>query len=223
MLDVPTHVAHGSSMLPAHGDPSSPIWLIGDSAPEKTAGVRHPLDVRHPTRHTIWTSVLDSIQDALFRHADAGPRRLADSAVYTSNAVLTAACKTDAARTSVALRVLRERFALHAPTTVITFGRDAFQLAVVAMEGGAPADFRFEQMSLGKMRRAFDARVGSDRRVVPLLHQIVALQFDRCHAAYASGDHDSYYHYCGAHLAQRLLRLHPSSRDAVWVQRHCQE
>lgn len=209
-------------MLPAHGEPASPIWLIGDSAPQKTTGVRHPLDARHPTRHTIWTSVLDSIQGALFEHADAGPRRLADSALYVSNAVLTADRKADAAHMSAALQTFRSRVEAHRPATVITFGGDAFQFAVAAIEGGAPADFRFRRTTLRMMRAEFDERVGSDQMtVVPLLHQIVALQFDRCHVAYASDNYDSYYHYCGVHLARRLLRLHPFSCDAVWLQRVC--
>jgi integrase len=51
------------------GDPEFPVWLIGDSPPEKWMDkLDYPLDMKHPARHNIWTSVADQMQDRLFRH-----------------------------------------------------------------------------------------------------------------------------------------------------------
>ncbi|MFC1981321.1 hypothetical protein ACFLVN_03660 [Chloroflexota bacterium] len=66
------------------GDPKFPTWLIGDSPPEKWADrLDTPLDPRHPARHSIWTSVADSMQDKLYRD---GNRRLDTSEPYIRNA-----------------------------------------------------------------------------------------------------------------------------------------
>lgn len=46
-----------------------PIWLIGDSEPKKWKDkLNEPLDYRHPVRHNIWTSIIDIVQDLLYRH-----------------------------------------------------------------------------------------------------------------------------------------------------------
>ena len=50
------------------GSKSFPIWLLGDSNPEQWQNkLDEPLDSRHPIRHNIWTSVLNVIQDRIFR------------------------------------------------------------------------------------------------------------------------------------------------------------
>ncbi|MBK8048508.1 MAG: hypothetical protein IPK16_16155 [Anaerolineales bacterium] len=50
------------------GDKTCPIWLLGDSNPSNWQDVLvTPLDPRHPARHSIWTPVLDVMQDRVFR------------------------------------------------------------------------------------------------------------------------------------------------------------
>lgn len=50
------------------GDKHFGIWLLGDSEPENWKDkLQYPLDDRHPIVHNIWTSILDKIQDKLFR------------------------------------------------------------------------------------------------------------------------------------------------------------
>lgn len=44
------------------------IWLLGDSNPKNWDSILEtPLDPRHPARHSIWTPVIDVIQDQAFR------------------------------------------------------------------------------------------------------------------------------------------------------------
>lgn len=204
-------------MLPPHGDPASPIWLLGDSAPPVTEGVRYALDPRHPTRHNIWTSVLDVIQERLFSASSQQPRRLSRQALYISNAVDTSGCKASDERVSACLENFRRRFSAHMPRTVLTFGSYAYQFAVAATEKPPLRPKALQKtLKLEDMRKAFDERVHDDQSVVvPLLHQIVAMQFAKCHEAYQAEGFDSYYEYCGVHLATRLLRVHV--RDRVWV------
>jgi hypothetical protein len=72
-----------------NSDPNSPIWLLGDSPStneqiEKLEPKIEPLDRRHPTRHTIWTPILDVIQRRLYKKHG---RRLDDSKLYIQNAI----------------------------------------------------------------------------------------------------------------------------------------
>jgi hypothetical protein len=67
------------------GNPHFEFWLLGDSEPERWKNLLHgPLDPRHPIRHNIWTSVLDVIQDQVFRKAGL---RFDTSQIYIRNAV----------------------------------------------------------------------------------------------------------------------------------------
>ena len=68
-----------------HGNKEFPIWLLGDSEPQKWKKVlEFPLDERHPIRHNIWTSVIDPIQDILFRQLKV---RINTSEIYIRNAI----------------------------------------------------------------------------------------------------------------------------------------
>ena len=54
-------------MKDSTGNPEFPIWLVGGSPPEAWADkLDTPLDPRHPARHSIWTSVADSMLDRLY-------------------------------------------------------------------------------------------------------------------------------------------------------------
>jgi hypothetical protein len=70
---------------PENTDPDSPIWLLGDSPSANNLDKNlKPLDRKHPTRHTIWTPILDVVQRHLF--VDCGCR-LDDSELFIRNAV----------------------------------------------------------------------------------------------------------------------------------------
>ena len=67
------------------GDKNFPIWLLGDSEPENWKDVlTSPFDSRHPIRHNIWTSILDKIQDNIFR---TNFNRINVERIYIRNAV----------------------------------------------------------------------------------------------------------------------------------------
>jgi len=67
------------------GDPTFSIWLIADSEPRSWQGLLlTPLDPRHPARHSIWTSVLDYMQEMLYREQKL---RFASDRLYITNAV----------------------------------------------------------------------------------------------------------------------------------------
>ncbi|MBU3159507.1 hypothetical protein KPL37_07025 [Clostridium frigoris] len=68
------------------GNINFPIWIIGDSEPDRWKDVlNEPFDSRHPIRHNIITSVFDIMQDNIFRKTG---KRIETSEIYTRNAVL---------------------------------------------------------------------------------------------------------------------------------------
>jgi hypothetical protein len=78
-------------MKRAAGDPLCPIWLLGDSNPRNWEDrLETPLDPRHPARHSIWTPILDGIQDNVFRVVK---RRVNTRHLYIRNAVGNVAAK----------------------------------------------------------------------------------------------------------------------------------
>jgi hypothetical protein len=67
------------------GNKDFPIWLLGDSNPKNWQDILvSPFDSRHPARHSIWTPVLDVIQDNVFRKSRI---RIDTSSIYIRNAI----------------------------------------------------------------------------------------------------------------------------------------
>ena len=72
-------------MLRESGNLRFPIWWLGDSNPVQWQdSLTAPFDPRHPIRHNIWSSILDVIQDNVFRQNRC---RVDSSMVYIRNAV----------------------------------------------------------------------------------------------------------------------------------------
>ena len=67
------------------GTPQYPIWLIGDSEPDRwKSELKTPFDPRHPIRHNIWTSIIDIVQDSLYRELG---KRIDTKELFIRNAV----------------------------------------------------------------------------------------------------------------------------------------
>ena len=67
------------------GKQNFPIWLIGDSPPQNWEhDLNHPLDERHPTRHSIWTPIENVIQRLLYNWKNT---RLLSENIYIINAI----------------------------------------------------------------------------------------------------------------------------------------
>ena len=115
------------------GNRGWPIWLLGDSNPRRWQRVLEtPLDPRHPVRHNIWTSVLDTIQDRVYR---AFRGRLETSSIYIRNAIADPADKpagtsvTWGAPVAVEVEAFQELVDEYQPTMVLSFGAFAFEFA----------------------------------------------------------------------------------------------
>jgi hypothetical protein len=154
----------------------SPVWLVGHSYPARwVEDLEVPLDPRHPTRNSIWTPVLDCIQQEVYR----GDRRRFDmDKAFVFNAAEKQAPRTDADWSPKAMSVrsatLEAMLKTYRPPIVITFGRDVYHFVMKA--NGSPVAKSITAQALGKaFNKTVDEYAPHRVNVIPLLHQHVAM------------------------------------------------
>jgi hypothetical protein len=216
MTSLPT------KMLEEHGCRDNPIWLIGDSNPRDEKGVRYPLDPRHPTRHSIWTPILDVIQETVYPlRLNARGNESGEGALYVRNAVQKPSHRLQVDKVTEQLIELRSLANLHRPVLVITFGRFAFHMCQRALEStvrevDAATLNKWHATTVEMLRQEFSTRVMDDRRtIVPLLHQIVARSFNYAHDNFNNDPNNkNYFVYTGTEIGRRLLAYHLN--NSIW-------
>jgi len=200
------------------GDPGFPIWLIGDSPPEKWANrLDSPLDAKHPARHNIWTSVADSMQDRLYRQ---GRLRLDTSRLYIRNASdrpMTIANYQN--QMQLSQKILKKLIERHKPKIVLTFGIYAFITTLLA-SGELPQKFFKTTKLLGEQFRSRIKNYDDHKvNVIPLLHVSIARgKFLESHRDFVGIDgkiHPNYFDYVGEKLADLLLANF--SDKPIWI------
>ncbi|QYJ80889.1 hypothetical protein [Shewanella aegiceratis] len=198
------------------GNPHSPIWLIGDSEPHKLASIlEFPLDSRHPTRHNIWTPILDQIQEVVFTQK---LNRLSQNAFYIRNAVSNSELKKNLTSSSKNLdreiNELNELFNRYKPKLIFSFGSFSFEFCRRALNETvkhAPSYWSVERLN-----NEFTARIASTTSLIPLLHAVIARgQFMLCHQTF-SGNTGNYFSHTGSLLAERIL-YECGDRSDVWM------
>jgi hypothetical protein len=161
---------------------SSPIWLLADSRPRRVV-THEPLDPRHPTRHAIWTPILDHVQGRIFAEC---ARRLDTSNFYIRNAVECADDKKVRPVVDQAVLRFREMAISNRPMMILCFGQFAFELARRACDQTSSADELWGKWSVEGLGREFHRRITKispeETTALPLLHAIVARRFEDCHA-----------------------------------------
>lgn len=205
-------------MKDSAGDPGFPIWLIGDSPPEKWADkLDSPLDAKHPARHNIWTSVADSMQERLYRQSRL---RLDTSRLYIRNATdRPYATYTIRAQMQLSQKTLQELIDKYKPKIILTFGVSAFMTTLWA-SGERPQKFFRTTKLLGEQFRS-RIKSYSDYKVnvIPLLHTSIArgefLESHRDFVGTAGITHQNYFDYAGEKLADLLLAKF--SDKPIWI------
>jgi uracil-DNA glycosylase len=216
-LPAPSPVGTICETNPENTDHDSPIWLIGDSPSAKHQHKNlEPLDRRHPSRHTVWTPILDVVQRHLFVEHGC---RLDDSKLFIRNAVIHPGHKLKISREIEAeiaeLGGLLER---HKPFLVLCFGRFAFECARRAQgeEKLSPQKWTIETLSQEFGERILKVRLDSVT-LLPLLHQSIALQFSKCNTNFSGGG-GNYFEYTGREIAKVLIANRPHlSLDKLWL------
>lgn len=203
---------------PENTDPDSPIWLLGDSPSAKNLDKNlKPLDRKHPTRHTIWTPILDVVQRHLFVNCEC---RLDDRELFIRNAVSHPdhKLKRNRKRHEAEIAELGELLSRHKPFLVLCFGQFAFECARRAQEEEKlpPQKWTIKRLSQEFSERILKVQLGSVT-LLPLLHAVVALKFSECSTDF-SGEGDNYFEYTGREIAKVLIanRTH-RSLNKLWL------
>ena len=205
-------------MKPEAGSRDSPIWLIGDSPPEAWKDkLSVPLDPRHPTRHSIWTPIIDGIQERVYEY---GRLRLNTSRMYVRNAVEDAKDKAKGKDWSNLEKEAGELGALldeYNPLLVFTFGAFAFEFvnrSRCGKENRAVTYWSAKRLGKQFQHNLNEFALG-DVNVLPLLHVSIARgKFLECHRDF-SGNGGNYFNYVATKIASLLLK-HKDSLN-IWV------
>jgi hypothetical protein len=194
------------------GQRNFPMWLIGDSNPVQWQPLlRTPLDPRHPIRHNIWTSVLDVIQDKVFR---AGKLRVDTSALYIRNAVDTPEKKPNQADkewkqvTESEIDNLRYLIEVNRPIIILCFGAFAFEFTRRAL--GERNLVHYGYWGARRLGIEFRQRIGyfspNTTNLLPLLHRSIAGgKFMQSHDYFCDERGLNYFEIAGSNIADKLV------------------
>jgi hypothetical protein len=200
------------------GNPGCGIWLVGDSNPAKwECHLETALDPRHPTRHSIWTPVLDEIQNHVFLNA---AQRIGSSNLYIRNAIDDAADKPEPTMSAWPsldknIRAFAKDYEEHRPKLILSFGAFSFEFCRRAITPpiclGPLRSIR--HWGLKRLADEFHERAKVSL-LVPLLHASIARgQYLKAHEAFAQVG-GNYFETVGGALGVRILEQH--SLDAIW-------
>ena len=195
------------------GNRDFPLWLIGDSNPSSwQSEPALPLDPRRRTRHSIWTPILDVIQDRVYRSAGL---RLDTTAVYVRNALQDKASKPLQMNrewgpaVDEAVLNLRKLIDQHRPVMLFCFGAFAFEFARRAV--GERETHNWGYWGARRLGAEFRERVTNFEpggvNTFPLLHRVISgSKYMESHEHFCGQKGADYYELVGSALAETMLQ-----------------
>ena len=205
------------------GSKDSSIWLLGDSDPPKSADrLDYPLDPRHPTRHNIWTPILEGIQGCVFR---SDRRRVDANRFYIRNAVQDPAdrpnptSKVWTASLDQEISCFSELIETYRPKIVFTLGGFAFEFARRSIQKDPNRATTY--WSAERLGVEFCSRIEGFNiqciNIVSLLHvSIDRGKFLECHRNFTGTEDGNYFRYTACKISELLL-VHEADLDDIWV------
>lgn len=210
-------------MIRETGDRNSEIWLLGDSNPKNWQAILEtPFDPRHPARHSIWTPVLEAIQDRVFRECRS---RVDTSSIYVRNAIEDPANKPSSRNiewgTGVEKEVqeFQEIVRKHSPKILLSFGAFSFEFARRALDQEPKRSYGY--WGARRLGHEFRQRIRqfdlNATNLLPLLHVSIARgRFIQSHEYFCDQKGANYFEFVGNHIAQRLIEHRDKLR--VWIE-----
>jgi len=205
------------------GDRRSEIWLLGDSNPKNWQAVLEtPFDPRHPARHSIWTPVLEVIQDRVFRECRS---RVDTSSIYVRNAVEDPAEKprsnciqweTDVERE---VQEFQDLVREYRPGMLFSFGAFSFEFARRALDQEPKRSYG--HWGARRLGQEFRQRINQFHlqatNLLPLLHVSIARgRFIQSHEYFCNQKGANYFEFVGSYIAQKLLEH--CDELGVWIE-----
>jgi len=205
------------------GSKYSEIWLLGDSNPKRWQGVLEtPFDPRHPARHSIWTPVLDVIQDQVYRESR---RRLDTSSLYIRNAIEDPSGKPASQSimwegiSETEVRYFREILVEHRPKVLLSFGAFSFEFARRSLDQEPVR--RYSYWGARQLGQEFRQRIAKFDlgaiNLLPLLHVSIARgRFIQAHEYFCQQEGANYFEYVGKQIAEKLIDHQDELR--IWIE-----
>ena len=194
------------------GNKSFPIWLIGDSNPAHwQENLNSPLDPRHPIRHIIWTSVLDEIQDKVFRESRL---RINTADIYIRNAIDNPELKPGGTILEwgnileAEILVLKKLLVEYCPIFVFSFGAFSFEFVRRTLDEMPRRNFGYwGAKSLGEeFVKRMSVFSPEKINLLPMLHRSIAGgKFIQSHNYFCDQNGANYFEYVGSKIAEKLL------------------
>lgn len=210
------------AMIKEVGSKNFPVWLIGDSNPRNwSSDLATPLDPRHPAIHNIWTPIIDTIQDRIYR---AIQLRIDTSRLYIRNAIENPNTKPKNTQVEWALDIrpkmdeLKTIIQQHNPIFVFSFGAFAYEFIRRTLgEKPEHAHKYWGAKSLGNtFRKHADQFDVNQTNVFPLLHVTIARgKFIQSHNYFCNREGANYFEYVGKHLADIITKYKDNLK--IWV------
>lgn len=197
------------------GNREFPIWLIGDSEPKHWAEkLDHPLDPKHPARHSIWTPILDGIQERVFRCCRS---RVDVSELYIRNAVKGPSDKPkpgsknwdESTVLRESLKELTTILETYNPPLVLSFGAFAFEFVRRSLNEAEQKPHKcWSAKALGEEfgNRACDFSPDTTN-LLPLLHVSIARgKFLEAHKYFTGQEEKNYFEHVAPVIADILVK-----------------
>ena len=205
------------------GNKSFSIWLLGDSNPNNWQDILvTPLDPRHPARHSIWTPVLDIIQDRVFRICKS---RVDTTALYIRNAVEDPNNRPPKnmidwnEELDQQVEDFGESLQQHRPPVLLCFGAFSFEFARRALKQEPRQKANsWGARTLGEQfKRCIDEFDPTKINVLPLLHTSISRgRFIESHNYFSGEDGGNYFEFVGNSIADKLIQYRTDL--SIWIE-----
>lgn len=208
------------------GDPGFAVWLVADSEPRNWHHLLlTPLDPRHPARHSIWTPILEYMQEALYKR---DRRRFNTETLYIRNAVTSPDEKPEGMRLNWHQELrdkidsLRTSLLRQNPKVILTFGAFAFEF-VRRFRSEEPT-YPYSHWGTAQLGNEFRKRITSydvsKTNILPLLHVSISRgKFLESHKYFVGEEGKkppNYFEYVGGKLAELFLQR--LALEPIWVE-----
>lgn len=204
------------------GDKKSRIWLLGDSEPENWQDqLNTPFDSRHPIRHNIWTSILEIVQDEVYRKLR---ERLDTKDIYIRNAIGDTAIKPKNNQkewnenVEYELNSLKSLINENKPIFIFSFGSFAYEFGRRAIGDMPCRTFGYwDTYNLGdEFRTRINGFSIDNTNLLPLLHRSIAGgKFLQSHDYFCRSTGANYFDYVGKEVADIIIKNRDSLR--IWI------
>jgi len=204
------------------GNKDFPIWLLGDSEPENWRQVLDaPFDSRHPVRHSIWTPILEIIQDSVFRKIS---NRIDTSSIYIRNAIGNPSEKPNPNSIDWNQSVKDETVTFkklidqNNPKIILCFGAFSYEFARRAFNEQPNRKYSYwTSIELGnEFRSRIEHFNFKATNTISLLHNVISGgKFLKAHKNFCGHEGGNYFNYAGTEIAEKILEY--DDRLQIWI------